>query len=146
MMDFVVAPLVVGIITLGIYKLFELFVRKRERLTIIEKLGDKLTAPIEWSRLSLPGYRGTRFSFGSLKVGCLLMGIGLGLLTGFFVNIYTLVNLRYLVTEEVMSNWEVQQVTSVAYGASVLFLGGAGLIVAFIIEKKKREREDTSTC
>ncbi|KAA6329649.1 hypothetical protein EZS27_021564 [termite gut metagenome] len=144
MMNFVVAPLVVGIITLGIYKLFELFVRKRERLTIIEKLGDKLTAPIEWSRLSLPDYRGTRFSFGSLKVGCLLMGIGLGLLTGFFVNIYILVNLRY--TEEIMSTWEVQQITSVAYGASVLFFGGAGLIVAFIIEKKKKKKEDTSTC
>ena len=41
MMDFILVPLVVGIITLGIYKLFELFVCKKERIIMIEKLGDK---------------------------------------------------------------------------------------------------------
>ena len=40
MMDFItIAPLVVGTITLGIYKLFELFVCKKERIAMIEKLG-----------------------------------------------------------------------------------------------------------
>ncbi len=42
MMDFISVPLVVGIVCAGIYGLFELFVRKRERLAIIEKIGDKL--------------------------------------------------------------------------------------------------------
>ena len=37
MMDFISVPLVVGIVCAGIYGLFELFVRKRERLAIIEK-------------------------------------------------------------------------------------------------------------
>ena len=32
MFNFIIPPLVVGIITLGIYKLFELFVCKKERL------------------------------------------------------------------------------------------------------------------
>ena len=32
MMDFISVPLVVGIVCAGIYGLFELFVRKRERL------------------------------------------------------------------------------------------------------------------
>lgn len=40
-MDFITAPLIVGIITLGIYKLFELFACRRERITLIEKLGEK---------------------------------------------------------------------------------------------------------
>ena len=35
-------PLIVGIVCAGIYGLFELFVRKKERLAIIEKIGDKL--------------------------------------------------------------------------------------------------------
>ena len=39
MMDFISVPLVVGIVCAGIYGLFELFVRKRERLAIIEKIG-----------------------------------------------------------------------------------------------------------
>ena len=42
MMDFITIPLVVGTITLGIYKLFELFVCKKERIAMIEKLADKL--------------------------------------------------------------------------------------------------------
>ena len=46
MLDFIMVPAVVGIITLGIYKLFELFVRKKERLIIIDKIGDKLTPDI----------------------------------------------------------------------------------------------------
>ena len=36
MMDFITIPLVVGTITLGIYKLFELFVCKKERIAMIE--------------------------------------------------------------------------------------------------------------
>ena len=42
-MDFITIPLVVGIITLGIYKLFELFACRRERITLIEKLGEKMS-------------------------------------------------------------------------------------------------------
>ena len=44
MMDFIMVPLIMGIITLGIYKLFELFACRRERMAIIEKLGDKISA------------------------------------------------------------------------------------------------------
>ena len=41
MMDFIMVPTIMAIITLGIYKLFELFVCKKERLMLIEKMGDK---------------------------------------------------------------------------------------------------------
>ena len=44
MLDFLMVPLVVGIICAGIYGLFELFVRRKERLAIIEKIGEKLDA------------------------------------------------------------------------------------------------------
>lgn len=39
MMDFIMVPTIMAIITLGIYKLFELFVCKKERLMLIEKMG-----------------------------------------------------------------------------------------------------------
>ena len=42
MMDFITIPLVVGTITLGIYKLFELFVCRKERIAMIEKLADRV--------------------------------------------------------------------------------------------------------
>lgn len=38
MMDFIAIPLVVGIITFGVYKFFELIVCRRERLNIIDRL------------------------------------------------------------------------------------------------------------
>ena len=37
MMDFITAPLVVGFICLGIYALFELFVRRKERLLLADE-------------------------------------------------------------------------------------------------------------
>ena len=39
MMDFIMVPTIMAIITLGIYKLFELFVCKKERLMLIEKIS-----------------------------------------------------------------------------------------------------------
>ncbi len=54
MMDFISVPLVVGIVCAGIYGLFELFVRRRERLAIIEKIGDKLDASAFDGKLGLP--------------------------------------------------------------------------------------------
>ncbi len=79
MMDFITIPLVVGTITLGIYKLFELFVCKKERITMIEKLADRVNTGEINSNLSLNlNYSRSRFTFGSLKSGLLMLGIGLG--------------------------------------------------------------------
>ena len=126
MMDFITAPLVVGFICLGIYALFELFVRRKERLLIID-LG---------KRLSLPSYGLPRFSFSSLKTGCLLMGIGLGILVGFFCNLIVAANSHSL---DFRNEYEA---ISSAYGASVLLFGGLGLIVAFVIETNMKKKED----
>ena len=90
MMDFITIPLVVGIVTLVIYKLFELFVRKKERLSIIEKIGEKFDASMIENKFSFPSKIFKNFSFGSLKAGCLLMGVGLGLLVGFAICISTI--------------------------------------------------------
>ena len=131
MMDFITAPLVVGFICLGIYALFELFVRRKERLLIIEKISADLG-----KRLSLPSYGLPRFSFSSLKTGCLLMGIGLGILVGFFCNLIVAANSHSL---DFRNEYEA---ISSAYGASVLLFGGLGLIVAFVIETNMKKKED----
>ena len=129
MMDFISVPLVVGIVCAGIYGLFELFVRKRERLAIIEKIGDKLDASAFDGKLGLPHYM-RNFSFSSLKAGCLLVGIGLGLLVGFIINMCMATNSYY------DDGWYRHEVAGTAYGASVLLFGGSGLIIAFVIELK----------
>ena len=130
MMDFITAPLVVGFICLGIYALFELFVRRKERLLIIEKISERMDIADLGKRLSLP------FSFSSLKTGCLLMGIGLGILVGFFCNLIVAANSHSL---DFRNEYEA---ISSAYGASVLLFGGLGLIVAFVIETNMKKKED----
>jgi len=139
MMDFITVPLVVGIITLGIYKLFELFARKKERLSIIEKLGDKLDISVMQQKVSLPVRVEGQFNFGTLKVASLLLGVGLGLLIGYFICIYSVAGYH---SQE--WNYTVSQSVGVVYGASVLLFGGLGLLVAFLVElhySKKKEEE-----
>ncbi|MDR1557354.1 MAG: hypothetical protein LBS88_10060 [Tannerellaceae bacterium] len=137
MLEFIMVPLVVGICVAGVYGLFELFLRRKERLAIIEKIGDKLDASAFSGKLGLPSYL-PRFSFSALKVGCLLAGVGLGLLIGFFINL--LVSGGNLYFEE--NNWYRREVAGVVYGASVLLFGGISLIVAFVIEIKMSKKKE----
>ena len=80
MMNFIMVPAIMAIITVGIYKLFELFVCKKERLMLIEKMGDKYEPDVA----SIPRFH-SNYSFSALKIGCLLLGMGLGLLIGFII-------------------------------------------------------------
>ena len=133
-MDFITIPLVVGMITLGIYKLFDLFVRKKERLAIIEKIGEKFDSSMIENKFSFP--LNLKFenvgTFGTLKIGCFLLGVGLGLLIGYFIGWSTLVNLN-------SGDYYVRQTAGVIYGASMLLFGGLGLLISFLIEKKYRK-------
>lgn len=133
MMDFIMVPLIVGIVCAGIYGLFELFARRKERLAIIEKIGDKLDASAFDAKIGLPRLA-TNFSFSSLKAGCLLAGIGLGLLVGFIISVST--------TNYNLDNWGQRELISTVYGASVLLFGGIGLIIAFVIEMKIAKDKD----
>lgn len=133
-MGYMTAWIVVGIITWGIYKLFELFVGKKERLTLIEKLGDKLDPSMLGGKFHLPLPVGTSFvsssptSFSALKFGCLFLGMGIGLLMGYIICASTVPD--YFTNH----NWRMDELTSLIYGANVLIFGGLGLIVAFVIE------------
>ncbi len=124
MMDFIMVPAVMGIITLGIYKLFELFVRKKERLTIIDKIGDKLTPEILSEKIDF-STNIPKLYFSALKFGCLFMGLGIGILVAFAVH--------YNFADFVESSY---QIIGAIYGSCVLLFGGLGLIIAFIIELK----------
>ncbi|MDR0511425.1 MAG: hypothetical protein LBH06_10090 [Rikenellaceae bacterium] len=126
MFDFLVAPLVTGICMATVYGLFELYARRRERIAIIEKLGSNLS-PSEMKEqmgsLS-PLLMHRKLSFSALKAGCLLIGVGLGLLAGFILIFCTLKS--YAHSGE----------AGIVYGASVMLFGGVGLVVAFVIETR----------
>ena len=118
-MNFIMVPLVTGIVTLGIYKFFELLICRRERREIIVKLvpmGLRTGATIRTASETAPG-----IPAGALKAGCLLLGLGAGLLFGFMLTRIT----------EIQS----YDTRSAVYGGSVLVFGGLGLIVSFIVER-----------
>lgn len=121
MLDFIMVPLVCGIFVLGFYKLFELFICKKERLLIIEKMGEKFTPDMLEHKLNFSSIG--NMSFSALKFGCLFMGFGLGLLAAFAIH--------YNFEDFLLKKWEIQ---TTVYGASVLLFGGLGLLIAFLIE------------
>lgn len=131
MMDFIMVPAVLTICVIGVFKLFELFVCKKERIMLIEKMIDQPCLP------KAPSYQLLgNFSFSALKVGCLLTGMGLGLLIGYLICYGTIPN--YLNSGR--DNWSIRETVSLIYGACVLSFGGIGLIAAFITELKLNKK------
>ena len=130
-MDFIMVPVVCGIFVLGFYKLFELFVCKKERLLIIEKMGEKFTPEMLGNKINLSSVGNA--SFSALKFGCLFVGLGLGLLAAYLICRTTIDD---YVVRNADWNWEVKQTISVIDGACVLLFGGVGLLASFLVELK----------
>lgn len=131
-MEFIVVPVVCGIFVLGFYKLFELFVCKKERLAIIEKMGEKFSPDMLENKIKLPSVG--NLSFSALKFGCLFVGLGLGLLAAYLICTTTLEGYAEMPSDRFNRN--LQETISVIYGACVLLFGGAGLLTSFLIELK----------
>ena len=132
MLDFIMVPLVCGIFVLGFYKLFELFVCKKERLLIIEKMGEKFTPDMLEHKINFSSIG--KFSSSALKFGCLFMGLGLGLLIGYLICSTTLEG--YTNMGDVRLNYNMRETISIIYGACILLFGGLGLLTAFLVELK----------
>lgn len=113
----------VAIVFGTIYKLFELFVGRKERQMLIDKLSDT-----SLSEVNFKGFMSS-FPYSALRIGCLLLGLGFGMLMGYII-VYNYFSQYWL--NDV--NMQVRDTVSIIYGASTLFGGGLGVIVAFLIE------------
>lgn len=132
-MDFITIPAVVAMITWGIYKIFELFARRKERFMIIEKIDFSRSGDLQQTvNIGNIGEGGNKFF--SLKFGCLLAGIGLGLLVGFFIT--SSMNISGLYRINANDTWQIRYLSELVIGASVLLFGGAAMLVSFLIEQK----------
>ena len=123
----VVLPLGIFAIVFGcIYKVFELIIGRKERTMLIEKLQPEQLSHGVAGHLKAPSF------YTTLRTGCLVLGIGLGLIAGYCFDPHT----SY---EE----------SSIIYAASTLIGGGIGLISAFLVElklnKKKEEQDERRT-
>ena len=113
----------VAIVFGTIYKLFELFVGKKERQMLIDKLSENSLTEGKFKGLNMSS------SYSALRFGCLLLGLGLGILIGYIIICNSLP--EYWIDE---ANRQVRETASIIYGASTLFGGGLGMIVAFLVE------------
>jgi hypothetical protein len=94
-------------------------------------VGEKFDASMIENRFSFPSFPSVKMgSFGALKAGCLIMGIGLGLLIGYLICANSMANY----TSFGESNWDIRRLAEIVYGACALLFGGLGLVVAFVIE------------
>lgn len=124
-MEFISIPVVVAIISLSLYKFFELIVCRSERRSIIEKLpADALLDYLKNAHLGLPlrfnasGPRPLGFPTAALRIGCLMVGIGLGMIASFVLRIC----------------FDGRYCGQMTEGGTVLLFGGLFLLIAFFIE------------
>ncbi|MCI8997892.1 MAG: hypothetical protein HFJ95_02715 [Muribaculaceae bacterium] len=115
---------ITGIVFITVYRIFELFVRRRERLAIIDKIGQdngSLHANLDLNKILYPtSVSDSRYT--SLKWGCLALGLGAGLFC------YVLIAINQ---PSILNSWSMKSTLS---GSLTLLGGGLGLIIAFIVE------------
>lgn len=135
-MNDLVPIFVLGIITLGIYKIFELFIRRNERISIIEKLSNVDPETLK-HRINFPVYKDESIGSWSIRIGLLLIGVGLGVVIATIVDISTAIPSYYkgqLVYDSMRS-------VDVLYPSCAAVFGGIGLVIAYFIEKKKDKKD-----
>ena len=123
-----------------IYMVFELFARRGERKMLIEKIVEIGKADVGRYLNEYLGNTGMANIFrmrshGSIRGALLMLGIGIGVMAGFFIN-YLLVGDAYLTSNR---HWDVcnEEVVVVVYIASVCIFGGLGMLIAYFIERKE---------
>lgn len=113
----------VAIVFGTIYKLFELFVGRKERQMLIDKLSETSLTDGKFKGLNMSS------SYSALRFGCLLLGLGFGILVGYIIVCNSLPD--YFMDDV---NTRIRETASIIYGASTLLGGGIGMLAAFIIE------------
>lgn len=114
---------VVWIVFYYTYKLIGLYARRKERLLMIEKMNAVGDVGIDDKELFA-------HSFTALRVGCLLIGVGIGLLIG------VIIQTMLVSTGYDMNQWADRKLFEISLTACVLLFGGLGLLVSYPLERK----------
>ncbi len=131
-MDFITVPAVMLIICFFVYKLFELYACRKERLYILEHLKER-----NFNDMKFPSFNplGVNISFSALKWGCFLFGIGFGILLANFICIFEAGFDIY------RGNWY-SNPFQIVFGGSTALCGGLGLIIASVLEMNNKKKSD----
>lgn len=152
-MNNLVPMVVVPAVIYGIYSIFELYARRKERMAIIEKLSEGIDPSLLANQLGMMKKTITieNKSAWTIRIGFLLLGIGLGIVIVALIDLSTAQisiqeyvqlnadneNARYQI-----NNSPIRQAMSTLYPASAALFGGIGLIIAFFTERKYKIKDE----
>ena len=121
-----------GFFILGLYKIIELYARRRERIMLIEKI-ERLDSAA-WDILRMNFSSGRDSAYWPLRIGALLVGLGAGILLSVMIFLNVAFNCSNIV-ERWLSTREY------IYTCGPLLGAGLGLLVAFVIEYRLKNRK-----
>lgn len=138
-MSWLVSPLCTFIVFWFVYLVFELFVRRDERKMLIEKMASSEESdvskflPPRIFRFDLGIFQKVHRNYG-LRIGLLMVGIGVGFLSGFLLDSFSLV---YLPGRN-------EETPGIIYTACVCVCGGVAFVIAYVLERKHemQDRKD----
>lgn len=131
-MDDLVAPLVVGIVFWTVYRIFELFVRRNERMKLIDHISEIPDVNMINERLFPKEHRVGHKT--AIKIASLVIGIALGM----FIGIVLMEAFRAMTSLEHSYRYDVYECT---VGASTLFFGGLGLLIPSLYFYRQEKKE-----
>ncbi|MFN8206172.1 MAG: DUF6249 domain-containing protein [Bacteroidales bacterium] len=99
--------MITAVVFAGIYAIIQLFVKRKERLLLIEKGTNS------------PEMKSELFTFSSFKFGLFFIGLGLGVLAGSIVAATTVLD------------------SEVAYFSMIFLFGGLALVLHHYVDRKK---------
>ncbi|MDR1595035.1 MAG: hypothetical protein LBS43_11220 [Prevotellaceae bacterium] len=126
---------IVGFLVLGVYKCFELSVRKKERLTYIDKFfahceNKNISGTFEMPQILFE--KQNQSSSWALKIALLLIGVGTGCLLSFLTIFY----LDYM---KVNAHHDIGPVLTFS---CIFIFGGLGLLTSYLIEAKQSKKKE----
>lgn len=138
-MDQIMAMFIVATATYGIYRLFELFVRRRERLSIVEKISEGIDPNVLKGSFNLCSNKGNSGYVGSwaIRIGLLLVGVGLGVAIAAIIDLLSVAP----PSADERAFYEFRNTISILYPACAAIFGGIGLVIAYFIERKEYRKE-----
>lgn len=137
MYDLIITPLVFLIVAFFLYKFFELIICRKERRMIIERMDP--ASLLDYAKISglrvgggVPSVspRPRHAAAWPLRIGAVLVGLGLGAVVGRILAANLCLNENYY------SNTDIYYSNTDIVAGCVLFMGGLGLLIAFIVEYK----------
>lgn len=140
MYDFISVPLVFLIVAFFLYKFFELIICRKERRMIIERMDP--ASLLDYAKISglrvgggVPSEspRPRHAAAWPLRIGAVLVGLGLGAVVGRILAANLCLN---------ESNIDIYYSNTDIVAGCVLFMGGLGLLIAFIVEYKLYDQRD----